>query len=152
MTIPYEEVESNIKDMKYITATPKTLEPSFYKLRDGTIVKTLIHVNHLIPDPRSPQRFAIYSTNIIVTYVPKEKRNPEAFQSFNVAELQNSIIENDMETEPLRENFSVYDLSNGMTLSVKTVAVQINKTKFYTQDGEPVYLVNITPIVKIKKK
>ena len=151
LTVPYEEVEGYIKDMGYVTATPKSLEFSFYKLSDGTIIKVLVHVNHLTPDPKSTQGFAINSTNMMVAYVPKEKRNPAAFQSYNSTELQKSIIEEDMEPEPLRENFSVYDLSNGMILSVKTVAGQINKTKCYTQDGEPIYLVNTTPIVKIKK-
>lgn len=151
LTVPHEEVEGYIKDMMYVTATPRNLQPSFYKLSDGTIIKALIHVNHLTPDPRTPDGFAINSTNMVVAYVPKEKRNPAAFQPHNDAELQSSITEEDMEPEPLRENFSVYDLSNGMVLSVKTVAGQVNKTKFYTQDGEPLYLVNTTPVVKIKK-
>jgi len=38
-----------------------------------------------------------------------------------------------------------------MVLSVKTVAGQISKTKFLTQDGEPIYLVSTTPVVKVKK-
>lgn len=151
MTIAKEEVDGWIKDMGYITITPRTIEPSFYKLKDGTIIKALIHVNHLVPDPRSPQGFGVNSTNIVICYVPKEKRNPMAFQPYSPAELQSGIIDDDMEPEPLRENFSVYDLSNGMVLSVKTIAGQISKTKFYSQEGDPIYLVNTTPIVKVKK-
>jgi hypothetical protein len=151
MTIPNEEVESWIKDMGYVTVTPRVIESSLYKLKDGTIIKALIHINHLIQDPRSPQGFGINSSNIIISYTPKAKRNPTAFQPFNPAEIQTGVIDDDMEPEPLRENFSVYDLSNGMVLSVKTVAGQISKTKFYTPDGEPVYLVNTTPVVKVKK-
>lgn len=151
MTIPHEEVDGWIKDMSYVTVTPRTLEPSYYKLKDGTIIKALIHVNHLIADPRSTQGFAVNSINIVSCYVPKEKRTPAAFQPYNPAELQSGITDDDMEPEPLRENFSVYDLSNGMVLSVKTVAGQISKTKFFTPDGEPVYLVSTTPIVKVKK-
>ena len=151
MTIANEEVDGWIKDMSYVTVTPRTLEPSYYKLKDGTIIKALIHVNHLIADPKSPQGFAVNSINIVSCYVPKDKRNPAAFQPFDPTELRGGIIEDDMEPEPLRENFSVYDLSNEMVLSVKTVAGQISKTKFLTQDGEPVYLVNTTPVVKVKK-
>jgi len=151
LVIANEEVDGWIKDMSYITVKPRTIEPSFYKLKDGTVIKALINVNHLIPDSKSAQGFAVNSSNIIVCYVPKEKRNPAAFQQYNPAEIKEGIIDEDMEPEPLRENFSVYDLSNGLVMSVKTVAGQISKTKFFTQDGEPVYLVNITPIVKIKK-
>jgi len=151
MTIPHEEVDGWIKDMEYITVAPRTLEPSFYKLKDGTIIKALININHLTADPKSPQGFAINSSNTIVCYVPKEKRNPTAFQPYTQDELQGGIIDEDMEPETLRENFSVYDLSNGMVLSVKTVVAQISKTKFYTPSGESVYLVNSTPVVKVKK-
>lgn len=151
MTIPNEEVEGWIKDMGYVTVKPRVIEPSFYKLKDGTIIKALIHINHLIQDPRSPQGFGVNSSNIIISYVPKDKRNPMAFQPVNPAEFQSNVIDDDMEPEPLRENFSVYDLSNGMVLSVKTVVGQIGKTKLYNQDGEPIYLVNTTPIIKIKK-
>lgn len=151
MTIAKEEVDGWIKDMGYVTITPRTIEPSFYKLKDGTIIKALIHINHLVPDPKSPQGFAVNSSNIIISYVPKEKRNPVAFQPFNPTELQSGISDDDMEPEPLRENFSVYDLSNGMVLSVKTIVGQISKTKYCNQDGEPIYLVSTTPIVKVKK-
>jgi len=151
MTIANEEVDGWVKDMGYVTVTPRTLEPSFYKLKDGTVIKAIININHLIPDPKSPQGFAINSSNVVSCYVPKEKRNPAAFQKYDPSELQGGIIDDDMEPETLRENFSVYDLSNGMVLSVKTVVAQISKTKFYTQDGEHVYLVNSTPVVKVKK-
>lgn len=130
---------------------PRTVCPSYYKLKDGTIIKALININYLIPDPKSPDGFAISSTNTIVAFVPKEKRKPMAYEPYNPEELQSGIIDEDMEAEPLRENFSVYDLSNGMVMSVKTVVGQISKTKYYTRDGEPVYIVNANPIVKVKK-
>ena len=151
MAIANEEINVWIKDMEYITVEPVKIEPSYYKLKDGTIIKAHININHLSPDPRSPQGFAINSTNAIISYVPKEKRNPNAFQRYSQTELQTGIIDEDMEPEVLRENFSVYKLSNGMTMSVKTIAGQISKTKFFSQEGEPVYVVNTTPIIKVKK-
>ena len=73
------------------------------------------------------------------------------FRPFEQSELLSAVTDDDMEPEPLKENFSVYELSNGLVLSVKAVAGQISKTKFFTVDGEPVYIVNTTPISKIKK-
>lgn len=151
MVVPEEEIEANIKEMGYITVKPRVIYPSYYKLKDNTIIKALINVNYLVPDPKAPDGFAISSTNTIVSFVSKEKRKPMAYESYNPAELQSGIIDEDMEAEPLRENFSVYDLSNGMVMSVKTVVGQISKTKYYNRDGEPVYLVNANPIIKVKK-
>ena len=150
--IPVEEIINNIKEMGYITVESKgEIKPSFYKLKDGTIIKALITINHLVADPRSPQGFAVNSNNITTCYVAKENRHPELYRPFNVSDLQSNVLDEDMEPETLREDFSVYALSNGMTLSVKTVVAQVSKTKFYTADGEPLYMVNTTPIVKIKK-
>lgn len=149
--IPQEEVESNIRDMGYVTVTPRVIYPSYYKLSDGTIIKALVSVNYLVPNPRAPDGFAVNSINLVAAFVPKEKRRPEAFQPYSQDELQSGIIDDDMDVEVMRENFSVYDLSNGMVLSVKTVVGQIRKTKFFNQDGEPVYLINANPIMKVKK-
>lgn len=149
--IPEEEILASIRDMGYIMATPRALYPSFYKLNDGTIIRALIHINYLLPDPQSPQGFAVNSINTVSAFVPKEKRNPRVYVPYNPAELNASIIEDDVEFEVLRENFSVYDLSNDLVLSVKTVVGQIKKSKFLTKDGEPIYSVNTNPILKVKK-
>lgn len=150
--IPEEEVNENVREMGYVTLKPRAVYPSYYKLHDGTIVRALIHINYLIPDPKKPEGFAVNSTNIVSAFVPKEKRRPEAFQPYTPADLQSGIIEDDVDFEVLRENFSVFDLSNSMTLSVKTVVGQIRKTKYYTKDGEPIYIINTNPIVKAKKQ
>lgn len=149
--IPEEEIQKNLVDMGYILAKPRALYPSYYKLTDGTIVRALINVNYLILDPQAPQGFAVNSTNSVSAFVPKEKRHSELFQQFNPAEIMKDPVDDDVEFEVLRENFSVYDLSNGMLLSVKTVVGQITKSKYYTRDGEPIYNVNTNPIIKAKK-
>jgi hypothetical protein len=64
----------------------------------------------------------------------------------NLSELKGSIVDEDMEPVTLKEDFSTYELSNGLLMSVKAVAGQIGKTKHYNPDGEPVYLVNVAPI------
>ncbi len=150
--IPEEEIRNNLVDMGYILATPRALFPSYYKLNDGTIARALININYLIADPQAPQGFAVNQTNSVTAFVPKEKRHPELFQPYNTAELLKDPIDEDVEFEVLRENFSVYDLSNDMILSVKTVVGQIIKSKYHTRDGEPIYSINTNPIIKAKKK
>ena len=149
--IPEEEILDNLKDMGYILASPRALYPSYYKLADGTIIKALININYLIPDPQSPQGFAINSTNTVSAFVPRENRHPELFKEYNPADILKSVVDDDVNFEVLRENFSVYDLSNDMVLSVKTVVGQIRKTSLYTRDGEPIYHINTNPIIKAKK-
>jgi hypothetical protein len=146
--IPEEEIYSNIVDMGYVTAKPRQSFASFYRLTDGTLLKVVFSLNYLLPDPRQPDAMTINSTNIISTFVSKDKRKPEAFVPHSRAELRES---EDIEFEVLQENFSVYDLSNGFVLSVKPVVAQVLKTKFYNKEGEPIYSVNVNPIVKIKK-
>lgn len=65
---------------------------------------------------------------MISPYVPKEKRKPEAYRPCDHSELANSISDEDVEFEVLRENFSVYDLSNSLVLSLKTILAQVKKT------------------------
>ena len=151
--IPEEEITANIKEMGYILAKPRVIYPSYYRLQDNTnaIVEAIVRINFLIPYSRSPQGFSVNPNNIITVFVPKEKRRPEAFVPFTPQDLQAGIIEDDVEFEVLRENFSVYDLSNGLVLSIKTVMGQIRKTKYVAVTGEPLYLININPIIKVKK-
>ena len=132
--------------------TSGSLCPSYYKLNDGTIICAIVAIHTLVPDPKNPDGFGVNSTNVIHAFTPKEKRKPTAFQHYTPQQLTEGIIDDDVEYEVLHENFSVYDLSNGLTLSVKTVVGQIKKTKFFTRDGEPVYVVNTNPIIKTKKK
>lgn len=148
--IPEEEILENIKEMGYVTLTPKAVNPSYYKLGDGTIVRALVNLNFMLADPNKPQGFSINSNNLVSAFVPKEKRRPELHQNYNPAELQSGIIDEDVDFEVLRENFSVYDLSNGLTMSVKTVVGQVKKTKYYSREGEPIYMINTNPIVKAK--
>lgn len=149
--IPEEEVLKYIHDMGYVTVKPRVLNPSYYKLSDGTIIKAIVEIHALLPDPKNPDGFSIVSTNIINAFTPKENRNPAAFVTYTNPQLNEGIVDDDVDYEVLRENFSVYELNNGFVLSVKTVVGQIQKSKFFTRDGEPVYKVNTNPIIKMKK-
>lgn len=150
--IPEEEIFAEIKEMGYITIKPRVERPSYYKLGDGTIIRALVHINSIVQDPRNHDGFNMNPTNLVAAFVPKEKRNPAGFlQQPQGANLAEGIIEPDVDFQVLKEDFSVYELSNGLILSVKTIIAQIGKTKYYTKEGEPVYLVNMNPIIKVKK-
>lgn len=144
------EIANRIREMGYITVELKdALKPSFYKLKDGTLLEVTISVSHIIPDPKSPSGYSISATTAITSYVPTENRHPERFVLFDPSSLLSGIVDQDMEPETLVEEFNSYSMSNGMTMSVKSVVAQVRKTKFYTMQGEPFYLVDATPITKV---
>ena len=80
----------------------------------------------------------------------KEKRDPKKFIPFSPNELITGIIEEDVPNEELNSEFSEYELSTGIILNIRSMVSQIKKTKYYTQDGEPVYIVDVMPVVKVK--
>lgn len=147
--IAEEEIIKDIKKMGYITCKARVVKPSYYKLDDGTIISALITIDHLTPDPGSPDGIEVNSSTHINAFVPDKDRKPQEFQPYQPHELQSGITDNDVKYEVMSEEFSIYDLSDGKVMSIKTVVGQIIKTKFLTTAGEPVYTVNTNPIVKI---
>ena len=151
MTIPIEEIFKEIKGMGYVTSTPrKILQPSFYKLGDGTILSVLIRINHLVVDPFNPNSVSLNSVNNVHVFVEKSKRQPGTESKPHKDSI--SIIDDDVECTTLREEFNVYDLSNGDTMSVKSVLGQVRKTNMFSNNGEPIYNIDLQPIIKIKRK
>jgi|GEM_PF-3142007 hypothetical protein len=146
-----DEINNEIKSMGYIIATSSKIIPSYYRLKDNTIIKVIVIINHLIPEKDRPDNFGINSTNIVSTFVPIKERKTESFKSYPLTTNETNIEVQDLEFDVLKEDFTVYDLSNGFILKVKPVLAQVNKTKSFSFDGEPIYTVNIAPIIKITK-
>ena len=147
-----DEISKRISEMGYVTCKPRRIEPSYYKINDGTrsILRVLIGINHLTPRAGSGRDFDVDSSNQISVFVPESARVPEDHVPHSPADLLAGIVVRDVEYEVLREEFSVYSLSNGMTVSVKAAMGQIDKTRFVTPYGEPIYLVNPFPVTKIQ--
>ena len=153
VTIAIDEIVNRIKDMGYILATPQRAPiPSFYELDGGTILSALVAVNHLLQDPTNPNDVSINSSISISVYVPPNNRNPRGKQADPDKQVVPSIIDEDVQCDILREEFNVYNLSNNMVMSVKTVAGQIRKTDLYNDRGEPTYNIDWQPVIKFKKR
>ncbi len=148
-----EGIAQDIRDMGYVTCNPIDIKPSYYKLNDGTgtIIRALITVECLIPDPSSFNGFKISTSARTTAFVPKENREPQNYKPFRPNELQSGVIDDDVGCDTLSEDFSVYELSDGSIMSVRTVVGQIKKTKFFTSEGEPLYMVDMNPIIKINR-
>jgi hypothetical protein len=105
-----------------------------------------------VPDNKTNHADAV-SVNEVTAFVSSENKRPELFDPNNRKPLQNEDIEDDdVEYDVLRENFSVYKMDNGQTISIKTVVGQVVKFNRYTQSGDPIYNVSPNPIVRIKQK
>ena len=89
---------------------------------------------------------------MISFFIPRDRRRPELFTPYSPADLNRGIVDDDVEFTVLQENFTEYELSNNFILSLKPVLVQVKKTRFYSEIGEPVYMTNFNPIIKFKKK
>lgn len=150
--IPIEEIENNIVNYGYILVKSKKINPSYYKLEDGAIIEALVRVDSLVQDVNNPSGYSIKTTNVSKVYIPKEKRNPKAFVPFLPSELEGGVINHDVVSEELASDFTDYELSNGGTLSIRTIVNQIKKTKFFTPECEPVYIVIVTPVTKFRAK
>lgn len=150
--IPEEEIEQEIGNMGYYIARPRKIIPSFYKLGDGSILKVIVSINHIIQDPRNPNNYVVNSTNLVSSFVPPNNRTPQAFVPYPPSELNVNPINDDLEFDVLQENFTTYDFSNRVVISVKPVVAQVIKTRHFTPEGEPVYSVNLNPIIKMKKQ
>ena len=153
VAIAIDEIVNRIKDMGYIIATPQRAPiPSFYELDGGAILSALVVVNHLLQDPTNPNSISINSNISFNVSVPPNSRNPRGKQSDPDIQAVPSIIDEDVQCDILREEFNVYNLSNNMVMSVKTVVGQVRKTDLYNDRGEPIYNVDCQPVLKFKKR
>lgn len=149
---PEETILQKIQEMGYLTVTPLKIEPSYYNIDSGIILKIFHLVKSIHPNPTNPHDMIVNSQVIVETFTPQSQRGEPTLVQVTQKQLDEDIIEQDVHVEPLRENFSVYSVSDGGTLSVKTVVGQIQKTKYFNQEGEPVYNINSNIIPKVKKK
>lgn len=80
-----------------------------------------------------------------------ENRKPKSFKQDPITANESKIEVQDLEFEVLKEDFTVYNISNEFILKVKPVLAQVNTIKLFSLDGEPIYTVNISLIIKITK-
>ena len=144
------EILKDLPDYSFVVSSK--IEPSYYKItKDGTVIRCL---TRLIAMSNTGNNTAnAISVNEVAAFVPSQNKRPELFDPNNRKSLQKEEIEDeDVDYDVLRENFSVYTMDNGQTISIKTVVGQIVKFNRYTNTGDPIYNITPTPIVRIKQK
>jgi len=124
---------------------------NLYELEDGTKLRVRVILTAVLKHGEGKYDLGIQ--NIIGTaFVPEKLRGPPSTRKYTPEEIAQNIKIEDMSFKKLKEVWNVYKLSDGGTLSIKAEVAQINRTKLYTNKGEPIYNLNIVPIIKFKKK
>lgn len=146
---PFEDIARHIQDMGYILATPtRPPTPSYYKLGDSTILSVLISINHILMDkPESGAGSINHSMNIQV-FVPRRYKMDKPVQPGR----QPNIIEQDVKCTPLKEEFNEYAVGPDIIIGVKPAIAQVVKTDAYSNAGEPIYNINVQPVIKVVDK
>jgi hypothetical protein len=146
-----DQIDKDIVDMGYVFPKVAVVpQANYYKLKDGTVIRVIMILNYLTPVSGNEEDFDVNTTNIISCFAPSSERRPDLFTPVSASDLNKGIVDEDVEFDTVKENFTTYNLTNGLTVSIKPVLAQARKTKYYTAHGEPVYLTNISPIVKFK--
>ena len=144
------EIFKEFEDHDYAFVVSSKIEPSYYRIKeDHSIIRCLTRV-HATKTNADGKSFDISATNEISVFTESNNRRPEMFDVNNTQLKKEDIENDDVEYDVIRENFSVYKLTNNKTLSVKTVVSQITKFSKYNRGGEAVYNVTPTPIMRLK--
>jgi len=99
---------------------PKSEDPNYYRLDEGTILRLYPILNNLTLNPVQGDSVQVNVQNIIATFVPKKLRGTRSTKSYSAQELQASIEIFDMAFTTIIEDFNEYEVDSKQILSIKT--------------------------------
>lgn len=141
-----QDITETIQNMGYTLAIPKsTPTPSYYKLGDGTILSVLTKANYILTNALKSGSAAINHSTEIRVFTPQKNRQYKPIQSNQPP----AIIDQDVKCTPIKEEFNDYAVGKHITISIKAVVGQVVKMDAYNNEGEPIYSVDIQPVVKV---
>ena len=124
---------------------------NLYEIEDGTRLRARVVLKTVIKFGDGRYLFGVEQITGIA-FLPEKLRGPPSTQKYLPEELSKNIEIEDLEFKTLKENWNVYRLSDGLTVSIKCEVTQINRTRLFNELGEPIYTVNITSLFKVKTK
>jgi hypothetical protein len=139
--LTYEYVDFEIADEGW----------NLYEVEDGTRLRARVVLKTVIKFEDGRYLFGVEQITGIA-FLPEKLRGPPSTQKYSPEELSKNIEIEDLEFKTLKENWNVYRLSDGLTVSIKCAVTQINRTRLFNELGEPIYTVNITSLFKVKTK
>jgi hypothetical protein len=146
----------NNRDYDYIDFETIKENWNFYEVEDGIIIKFKVVLLKIIPTVAPvqvqipgqgqvhPQTLAFNTANLMTILSTKEaKGTPSSLYN------EIKIEKKDIPFKILTEEWNEYKLEDGKILRMKPTIVQISKAAHYDQHGDPNYLVQSQPLIKV---
>lgn len=135
---------------KYLDFKARNFDWCIIRLKDGTKLRITVILTAVI---KENGHLGIGTQNVIaIADLPPQNWGEPSTKTYSPAELEEGIIEEDIEFTIEKDSWNVYELEDGTIVSIKPAITMVAKTKYYTAQGEPIYLLNIQPLIKIKGK
>lgn len=143
--------ESTIRDIRgmgYEVPVPQKAGAGYYRIMDGTgsILRISAHINGLVAGTE-PGNYAVNTTMSMFVFTPPKHRHPEKFR-LALPDPRSSVVEEDVAYETISDEPSVYEVDKAV-VHIRPAVAQLKKTGAVTPNGEPVYLVNSSPLFKV---
>ena len=122
-----------------------------YRVSDGSMLYSRVIVVQIVKpgqyDIYGKPQYGILANNLSSLRAPKELRGSPTLQPPSAEQLGNYIVE-DVNIEPISEDWSSYRCADGTTIKVKGFVTSIKRTSVYDGLGEPLYIINTQNIIK----
>ncbi len=133
------EIDEMVKEYGYTNFKVLKDEWSEYILEDKTIIRIkTIPLKIIIQD----SKYGVNTTIALAAFSPKELKGEPSDKKVDNSQAINSFDKADLTFEPKKEPWNEYELEDGTKLFLKTIAVQVSRTKLFDLYGDPIYWVN----------
>jgi len=121
---------------------------NIYELADGTTLKTRFILTKVLVDGLDMAKSPVYSVNSqnVVGAFAREERLGEPSKRGYTPQERIDAIEEEVEFTTKKEEWNVYEFSDGTTARIKLVLTSVARTSLFDSNGEPIYLINAQPI------
>lgn len=145
-------MEVAVKELEFLDFKVVSEPWNEYKLSDGSTIRVKVVTQNFIKE-KGEDAYS-YSTSTVLAVVPNPKYIGVPSPPLKPGERLESYIEaEDLEIVSKTENWNEYEIpSEGISIKIRGFPVIISRTKRHDGKGLPVYLINIQPLVKPKKR
>ena len=112
------------------------------------ILSALIKVNYILMNTSDPGSGAINHSIEMHVLSPRRQKPRKPLQPNQPP----TIIDQDVKCTPIKEEFNDYTAGKYITISVKAVVGQVAKMDAHSNEGEPIYSINVQPVIKVVDK
>lgn len=120
----------------------------YYGIMDGTgsILRISAHINGIV-SKTEPGGYTVNTTMTMFVFTPEKFRHPEKFRPGR-PDPSSSVVDEDVGHKTVSSDPSIYKVGKAI-VHIEPAIEQIRKTGDVTPNGEPVYVVNSTPLFKV---